>query len=122
MAGDISDIDIVQAGLQGEGPSAFQSGYRGRRQVFQTVQGMEAAEVERDLRPQFPGDPAAHRLNHGGLVVVGGNNQVDDLQMHFSSNQRFQGVQHRFQCPLGKVPGKIPPGIPLDRYRRHRGG
>src|SRR5208283_3886354 len=53
MAGNVSDVDVVQALGVGGGLGAIEGRDRSRRQILQQVLGMELREVDRHVRPQL---------------------------------------------------------------------
>jgi hypothetical protein len=80
VAGDVADISIGQALLQGDFPGFFQSGYRSGGQIFHKIRGMETAEMDRDIAAGFLNEPLAHGLDFPGTVVQRGDHQINDLQ------------------------------------------
>ena len=103
----VADVDVFQARFQGDLPGLFQRAHRGGVVVLHFIQGVETGEVHRRQGAQFVFDPGAHLGQGLGLVVVLGNDQVDDLQKDPLLPQGLQSPEHRGQFAPHQVPVEL---------------
>ncbi|TNF75093.1 MAG: hypothetical protein EP299_06470 [Acidobacteria bacterium] len=104
--------------------------------ALEQITGVETEEVERHVRTQLFDDPAAHRLQGLGVVVLAGYQKVDDfgvdklfLQSHECRQHRLQITVHFLAIELLGEPLEIDTGgverfadvierYPVDKARR----
>src|ERR1019366_2311952 len=77
MAGNIADIYVMQTFGVADGLGAFERWQGGGRKVLQQVLGMEAREVQRDVRAEFRLYPAGEPSELLIGIVQGRHDQVD---------------------------------------------
>jgi len=97
MAGDVADVDVMQALGVSNRFCPFQCRHRRDGQVLQQIFGMKLREVEGDIGTEIGLDPCGKTAEAGLIVVQRGYDEVDDLGplAHLAqSDERFEhGLQ-----------------------------
>jgi len=80
VAGDIPNVNIIEAFFPGHIPGFLQSRHRSGREVLDEIHGVKTGEVEGNIGSNLLPDPPTHGPNLFHVVVELGNDQVDKLQ------------------------------------------
>lgn len=91
--GSIADVDKSYSFLLSDGTCHGQCGERRRRQLVHLVHREETAEMQRSILEIVREEPMAHPMQHGGIVVQGGDEQVGNLEPYSFVLEYLQGAK-----------------------------
>jgi len=103
MTGHISNVDKIEALLEGRFTSPLKGRYWGWRQTLQFVEGIKAAEVQRHIWPKFFFDPPAHGSHLFHVIILPWNHQIDNFSVNTQILQPLKCLQNRLKRSLGKI-------------------
>ena len=106
---DVTQIDILQTGFEGNFPGFFQGAHRGRIVLLHFVERVKSGKMQWRQGAQFIPDPGTHFFQIFGIVVELGDHQIDDLEVDTLLPKNFQTF-------LGPKLGLRPP-FPYKNYR-----
>ena len=94
MAGYIAHGDVVKPLITCNAIGSFECLDRRRVKVGQPVCGKETGKMHWDVMSEFFNDPAAHLFHIIGVIVYGGNHEVDDLEPYPLISDNLKVPQH----------------------------
>src|ERR1017187_6259273 len=100
MAGNITDIYVIETLGVADGLGAFEGWQRGGRKVLQQVLGMEAREVQRNVPAEFRFDPAGEAPELLIGIVQSRHHQVDHFVPCAELADGDQSVQYRLELAV----------------------
>jgi len=103
VEGDVSDIDIVEAGVHG-GPAGALERLNGRgRQILHAIRRMKPGKVNRHVRPHVLDEPRRHLAHFLDRIVQRRDNQHDDLRVDPDVGEHLERVEHGRKFPRAHV-------------------
>src|SRR5208337_3505751 len=84
-------------------PRLLEGIHRRGGQVAQLIEGIKTAKMEGNIRSDLMLDPETHLFHHLHGIVLGGDDEVDELNVNPPCPQLLDGIEYRLESALGHL-------------------